>query len=103
MARATTPAKQNCRIRARRSRCIGHAEAEQQFLTAYRSARMPHAWLIGGERGIGKATLAYRMARFVLAHPEPGGGAMCRPQRRWRCRRTTRSRAASRRRRTAIF
>jgi DNA polymerase-3 subunit delta' len=49
----------------------GHTGAEQQFLSAYRSARMPHAWLIGGERGIGKATLAYRMARFVLAHPDP--------------------------------
>jgi DNA polymerase-3 subunit delta' len=50
---------------------FGHAEAEQQFLSAYRSGRMPHAWLIGGEPGIGKATLAYRMARFVLAHPDP--------------------------------
>ena len=49
----------------------GHAEAERAFLDAYRG-RMPHAWLIGGPRGIGKATLAYRMARFVFAHPDPG-------------------------------
>ena len=49
----------------------GHAEAEQAFLDAYRGGRMPHAWLIGGARGIGKATLAYRMARFVFAHPDP--------------------------------
>jgi DNA polymerase-3 subunit delta' len=48
----------------------GHAEAEQAFLDAYRGGRMPHAWLIGGPRGIGKATLAYRMARFVFAHPD---------------------------------
>src|SRR5438874_5843809 len=48
----------------------GHAEAEQALLEAYRSERMAHAWLIGGPRGIGKATLAYRMARFVLAHPD---------------------------------
>src|SRR5882757_9003836 len=48
----------------------GHAEAEQAFLEAYRGGRMPHAWLIGGARGIGKATLAYRMARFVFAHPD---------------------------------
>ena len=34
---------------------------------------MPHAWLIGGPPGIGKATLAYRFARFVLAHPDPHG------------------------------
>lgn len=50
---------------------ISHAEAEQTMLDAYRSGRMPHAWLIGGPAGIGKATLAYRMARFVLAHPDP--------------------------------
>jgi DNA polymerase-3 subunit delta' len=50
---------------------FGHAEAEQALLEAYRSGRIPHAWLIGGERGIGKATLAYRLARLVLAHPDP--------------------------------
>jgi DNA polymerase-3 subunit delta' len=49
----------------------GHAEPEQAFLEAYRAGRMPHAWLIGGARGIGKATLAYRMARYVFAHPTP--------------------------------
>src|SRR5438105_11408668 len=49
----------------------GHREAEAALLNAYRSARIPHAWLIGGPQGIGKATLAYRMARFVLAHRNP--------------------------------
>ena len=49
---------------------FGHEEAERTLLDAYRSGRMPHAWLIGGPPGIGKATLAYRMARFVLAHPD---------------------------------
>jgi DNA polymerase-3 subunit delta' len=49
---------------------FGHADAEQTLLDAYRSGRIPHAWLIGGPRGIGKATLAYRLARFVLAHPD---------------------------------
>jgi len=50
---------------------FGHEAAEREFLGAYRSGRMPHAWLIGGEAGIGKATLAYRMARFVLAFADP--------------------------------
>lgn len=50
---------------------VGHAEAERTLLDAYRSGRIPHAWLIGGPRGIGKATLAYRLARFTLAHPDP--------------------------------
>ena len=45
--------------------------AEAALLAAYRSGRMPHAFLIAGPKGIGKATLAYRMARFVLAHPDP--------------------------------
>lgn len=50
---------------------FGHEGAERAFLAVYRSGRVPHAWLIGGEPGIGKATLAYRIARFVLAHPDP--------------------------------
>ena len=50
---------------------FGHREAETALLSAYRSGRIPHAWLIGGPQGIGKATLAYRMARFVLAHGQP--------------------------------
>ncbi len=54
----------------------GHDAAEQELLQAYRSGRMPHAWLIGGPQGIGKATLAYRMARFVLSHPDPTAQAV---------------------------
>src|SRR6476619_4208668 len=50
---------------------FGHREAEAALLNAYRSGRIAHAWLIGGAQGIGKATLAYRMARFVLAHRNP--------------------------------
>jgi DNA polymerase-3 subunit delta' len=50
---------------------FGHGDAEAALLNAYRSGRIPHAWLIGGAQGIGKATLAYRMARFVLAHDDP--------------------------------
>jgi len=50
---------------------FGHAEAERALLDAYKSGRVPHAWLIGGPPGIGKATLAYRFARFVLSHPDP--------------------------------
>ena len=49
---------------------IGQEAAESAMLAAWRSGRMPHAWLIGGPRGVGKATLAYRFARFALA----GGG-----------------------------
>ena len=55
---------------------FGHADAERTLLDAYRGGRIPHAWLIGGEPGIGKATLAFRMARFVLAHPDPAAPAV---------------------------
>jgi DNA polymerase-3 subunit delta' len=55
---------------------FGHAAAERALLEAYRGGRIPHAWLIGGPPGIGKATLAYRMARFVLAHPDPPAPAV---------------------------
>ncbi len=46
---------------------MGHGQAERTLLSAWRSGRLPHAWLISGRPGIGKATLAYRFARFVLA------------------------------------
>src|SRR5476651_1086589 len=58
------------------SALFGHAEAEQALLESYQSGRIPHAWLIGGPPGIGKATLAYRLARFVLAHPDPTSPAV---------------------------
>jgi DNA polymerase-3 subunit delta' len=46
---------------------IGHDAAERSYLGAWSSGRLAHAWMICGLRGIGKATLAYRMARFALA------------------------------------
>lgn len=48
---------------------IGHQAAEDRLLEAWNSGRMPHGWLLTGARGIGKATLAYRLARFVLTNP----------------------------------
>lgn len=45
---------------------VGHGDAERTLLDAWNSGRLPHAWLIGGPPGIGKATLAFRFARFVL-------------------------------------
>ena len=49
----------------------GNGGTEAALLAAYRSQRVPHAFLLIGQKGIGKATLAYRFARFVLAHPDP--------------------------------
>ena len=55
---------------------VGHERAEAEMLSAYREGRLAHAWLIGGKEGIGKATLAWRFARFVLANPDPAARAV---------------------------
>ncbi len=57
-------------------RLIGHEAAEAEMLSAYREGRLAHAWLIGGPEGIGKATLAWRFARFLLANPDPNASAV---------------------------
>jgi DNA polymerase-3 subunit delta' len=52
---------------------FGHAAAEATILAAFNAGRMHHAWLISGPKGVGKATLAWRLARFLLASPEDEG------------------------------
>ncbi|WP_119422867.1 DNA polymerase III subunit delta' [Desertibaculum subflavum] len=54
----------------------GHAAAERAFLDAWTADRLHHAWLIEGPRGIGKATLAYRIARFVLLGRKAAEGGL---------------------------
>ncbi len=49
---------------------LGHAEAEVAIDEAVRLGRVHHAWLLTGPEGIGKATLAYRFARRLLAGPD---------------------------------
>lgn len=50
----------------------GHAQAEQEFLQAFSSGRLHSGWIIAGPKGIGKATLAYRIAGFLLADGAAG-------------------------------
>jgi DNA polymerase III subunit delta' len=54
-------------------RLFGQAAAEAAFLAAHEAGRLHHAWLLTGPQGIGKATLAWRIAAFLLAEPQPGG------------------------------
>jgi DNA polymerase III subunit delta' len=60
---------------------IGHESAEAALLQAFWKKRLHHAWLITGQRGIGKATLAFRFARFLLANGnrERNGPTFCLP------------------------
>jgi DNA polymerase-3 subunit delta' len=46
---------------------LGHEAAETALRRLFEQNRLPHALLLAGPRGIGKATLAFRLARFVLA------------------------------------
>jgi DNA polymerase-3 subunit delta' len=48
---------------------FGHQAAEKAFLDGFADGRMHHAWLLCGPAGIGKATLAYRFAKYALAKP----------------------------------
>ena len=45
---------------------LGHERQEATFIEALGSARMPHAWLLAGPQGIGKAAFAQRAARFLI-------------------------------------
>jgi DNA polymerase-3 subunit delta' len=55
----------------RRFVLYGHGPAEERLLNNHQSGKLHHAWLLAGPRGVGKATLAYRFARFLLTVPDP--------------------------------
>ncbi len=55
------------------ARLYGHTAAQDAFLSAFNGGRLHHGWLISGPRGVGKATLAWRLARFLLAAPDDDG------------------------------
>lgn len=67
-AAAPAPVEVDPRSPRRNPDLVGHDAAQAVLLDAWTSGRMPHAWLIGGPPGIGKATLAFRMARFALVN-----------------------------------
>jgi len=54
-------------------RIWGHGAAERMLAQSLTADRLHHAWLLTGREGIGKATLAYAVARFALAKPEERG------------------------------
>lgn len=60
-------------------RLLGQAKAEENFLQAFNGKHLHHGWLMTGPRGVGKATLAWKIARFLLATPDSDGGMFAAP------------------------
>lgn len=56
---------------AENARLVGHEQAARMLASAYRAGKLPHALLLAGPQGIGKATLAFHLARHLLRHPSP--------------------------------
>jgi DNA polymerase-3 subunit delta' len=53
---------------------LSQDSAQDEFLRSFKSGSLHHSLLITGEAGVGKATFAYRAARYIFAHNNPGGG-----------------------------
>ena len=51
------------------ARLLGQDAAERAFLEAYTQNRLHHGWAITGPKGIGKATLAWKLAAFLISQP----------------------------------
>ena len=55
--------------------CLGHEMIEAALMPQIASGRVPHAMIFAGPEGIGKATFAYRLARYMLARGTGGDDA----------------------------
>ena len=47
---------------------LGHNNIEKFMLDSIKSRRIHHAYLLSGIEGIGKATFAHRVSRFILSN-----------------------------------
>lgn len=55
---------------AENTRLVGHQAVMSGLVSAYRAGKLPHALLFVGAKGIGKATLAFQFANYLLRHPQ---------------------------------
>ncbi len=51
----------------KREKLVGHLAAACALASNVAGDRLHHAWILAGPRGIGKATLAFRFIRYLLA------------------------------------
>lgn len=63
-------------------RVVGQDSAIADFMQAATGGRLHHAWLLTGPRGVGKATLAWAIARWMLAGASGPFGATDTPEAR---------------------
>lgn len=59
---------------------FGQDAAEATVLTALNGGRRHHAWLITGPRGVGKASFAWRLARYLRTEEDSGPGLFGDPE-----------------------
>lgn len=55
---------------------LGQSRAASAFLEAFNTGRLHHGWLMTGPRGVGKATLAWQIARFLISQPTDDGPSL---------------------------
>ncbi|MGB3537488.1 MAG: DNA polymerase III subunit delta' [Mesorhizobium sp.] len=52
------------------ARLVGHQQASAMLIAAYRVGKLPHALILAGPVGVGKATLAFHLAHHLLKYPK---------------------------------
>ena len=48
---------------------IGHQDIEQELITAWSKGHLHHSMMFVGPKGVGKATMAFRLAKFLFSNP----------------------------------
>ncbi len=56
--------------------CLGHEQQETLFLDLFSQDSLPHAMIFSGLEGVGKTTMAFRLARFLLKHGQDNDGGL---------------------------
>ena len=88
--RRAAPARHRAPLRA------GHGGRRRFSMRSIRAA-LPHAWLLTGPKGVGKATFAWRAARYLIATPPDTGRRAVRGRRRRKAFMSTRTIPVARR------
>ncbi len=72
MSKADDAREERILLPGQQAQLLGHQQAREEILRAFAAGRAHHGWLISGPSGVGKATLAWHVARLLLAFPGAG-------------------------------